>query len=340
MKAFVLLFLISFAPCVFANEGGQIEEVLIQSPSLEGNLLGISAERKVSIYLPPSYFTAKDRRFPVVYALHGNVSPTAEPRLWDKRFLELLDSLIADGTMKEMILVQPVARHQYGGCQYANSPVSGNWADFIVKELVEYMDRNYRTLAKPESRGLIGGSMGGRGVLDIALKFPGVYGVVYAQFPGQMGFQKFRNDGDADGWRQLLRSGVTDLSKDRLWRLVGFAVAFSPNPKSPPYFADFPMKLEGDAMRWDEEVLQRWAKFDPIEIAEENADPLNQLTALYFDCGDEDRGLEAIRKFSSVLKKQNIPHVFEEYKGGHGDPGAVRLKGRVLPALSRHLTFD
>jgi len=340
MKAVTFLLIISFTHCVFANEESRILDVLIQAPSLEGNLLGISAERHISIYLPPSYYTDKDRRYPVVYKLHGNRSPTAKRNPWGESFLDLLDTALVDGKLREMILVQPDGTHRYGGCQYANSPVSGNWADFVVKDLVEYMDRNFRTLAKPESRGLTGGSMGGRGVLDIALKFPGVYDVVYAQFPGQMGFRKFRRDANAEGWRKLIETDVSDFSKGGLGRLMGFAVAFSPNPKSPPYFADFPMKLEGDLMQWNEEVLQRWANFDPIEIAAKNADPLSELTALYIDCGDEDRGLEAIRLFSSILNDQNVPHAFEEYQGGHGDPGAKRLKSRVLPAFSKHLAFD
>ena len=239
-----------------------------------------------------------------------------------------------------MIVVQPDGRHRYGGSQYANSTVSGNWADFIVKDLVEYIDQNYRTLAKPESRGLVGSSMGGRGVLDIAFKFPGVYGVVYGMFPGQMGFQRFPHEGDSEIWRELILSGDPNPTKRSLIRALGFSVAFSPNPNSPPYFADFPMSLDGDSMKINEEVMKRWGHFDPIELADKNADPLLKLNGLYFDCGFSDRGLATIRLLASILSEKNIPHVFEQYEGGHGDPGAKRMKSRVLPVFSQQLVFE
>jgi len=308
---------------------------------LEENLLGDPAERQVLIYLPPSYYIDKDRRYPVVYRLHGNSIPSAPRNFYassGEPILELMDALIAEGSVKEMIIVLPDGRNKYGGCQYANSPVSGNWADFIVKELVEYIDLNYRTLANPESRGLTGGSMGGRGVLDIALKFPGVYGVVYARVPSQMGFLRFPRESDTEVWRHLILAKDPNTTKRGAARLLGFAVAFSPNPNSSPYLADFPMNLVGDSMQLNKEVMQRWATFDPIEIAAKNADSLLELNKLIFDCGTRDQGIEAARLFSSILTEKNIPHVFEEYEGGHGRPGNMR--DLVLPAFSKHLIFE
>ena len=50
---------------------GKLERIHVFGKSLEGNLLGESASPDVSIYLPPSYATARNRRYPVVYMLHG-----------------------------------------------------------------------------------------------------------------------------------------------------------------------------------------------------------------------------------------------------------------------------
>lgn len=343
MKLISFLFIITFTHFASIAQVTRINEVLIHSPSLEGNLLKDSADKYVTVYLPPSYYTDNNRRYPVVYYLHGNRSSTGPQNiisLFGQATLPLMDSLIEEKIIREMIVVQPDGRHRYGGCQYANSSVSGNWADFITKDLVEYIDKNYRTLSRPDSRGLVGSSMGGRGALDIALKFPGVYGVVYAMFPGQMGFQKFPRESDKEIWRELILSNDPHPTKGYLIRALGFSVAFSPNPNSPSYYTDFPMSLNGDSMKVNEKVIQRWAEFDPIEIAAKNADPLLKLNALYFDCGFSDRGLKAVRLFASILSDQNIPHVFEQYEGGHGDPGAKRMKSRVLPVLSENLVFE
>lgn len=159
-------------------------------------------------------------------------------------------------------------------------------------------------------------------------------------FPGRMGFQKFGVSGTAMQWRELILTKDPNPTKGYLRRLLGFAVSFSPNPGAPPYYADFPMTMDGDSTKINEEVMQRWAKFDPIELAVVNADPLLKLNALYIDCGFSDRLLEAVRLFASILSDQNIPHVFEQYEGGHGDPGAQRMKSRVLPTLSENLVFE
>ena len=50
---------------------GKLERVKVQGKSLAGNLMGESAAPEVSIYLPPSYATDSNRRYPVVYLLHG-----------------------------------------------------------------------------------------------------------------------------------------------------------------------------------------------------------------------------------------------------------------------------
>src|SRR5689334_10716164 len=50
---------------------GKVELIKVHGKALEGNLEGDSADRDVTVYLPPSYTTDQNRRFPVVYLLHG-----------------------------------------------------------------------------------------------------------------------------------------------------------------------------------------------------------------------------------------------------------------------------
>ncbi len=54
----------------FAAEGKLVYDK-VHSPAIEGNLLGDSADRSVIVYLPPSYETSPEQRYPVVYLLHG-----------------------------------------------------------------------------------------------------------------------------------------------------------------------------------------------------------------------------------------------------------------------------
>ena len=63
----------------------QVHEVVVHGASLEGNLLGVPSDRRVSIYLPPSYATSS-RRYPVLYVLHGILdSDRTWTVAWDNR---------------------------------------------------------------------------------------------------------------------------------------------------------------------------------------------------------------------------------------------------------------
>ena len=110
----------------------------------------------MNIYLPPSYDEG-DTRYPVVYSLHGH-NTTQNTTVARRVVPPAMDSLIEEGEVQEMIVVIP-----YGGSEswYANSSVGGNYADYIVKDVVEFVDGKYRTLAQCESRAIAGTSMGG-----------------------------------------------------------------------------------------------------------------------------------------------------------------------------------
>jgi enterochelin esterase-like enzyme len=157
---------------------GTIERLKVRGPALVGNLQGESPDRDVFIYLPPGYATSRNQRYPVVYLLHG-YSLTAERWMDFTRLGEVADRAIAAGTMKGMILVSPDGYTRHGGSMWSSSPTIGDWETYIAEDLVGYVDKNYRTLATRESRGLAGHSMGGYGTLRIGMKRPDVFSAMY-----------------------------------------------------------------------------------------------------------------------------------------------------------------
>jgi hypothetical protein len=50
---------------------GAVEKIKVHGASLEGNLEGDPADRDVFVYLPPSYASQPNRRYPVLYFIHG-----------------------------------------------------------------------------------------------------------------------------------------------------------------------------------------------------------------------------------------------------------------------------
>src|SRR5688500_224467 len=110
---------------------GKVERVKVHGQSLEGNLMGESAEPEVSIYLPPSYAGDRNRRYPVVYLLHGYTGTDLGYFGPSGRQLHVIaERVFGSGAAKEMILVMPNCMNAYGGCMYSNSVTAGNWEGY------------------------------------------------------------------------------------------------------------------------------------------------------------------------------------------------------------------
>jgi enterochelin esterase-like enzyme len=147
-----------------------MEKSRVESPALAGNLQGNDAQRDVHVYLPPGYAKG-NKRYPVVYFLHG-YAVTADVYVNDVlKIPAATDAAMSAGT-PEFIVVMPDAFTRFGGSFYGNSPVIGDWESWIAKDLVSWVDKKYRTVARREGRGLAGHSMGGYGTLRIGMKYP------------------------------------------------------------------------------------------------------------------------------------------------------------------------
>lgn len=83
-----------------------------------------------------------------------------------------LDKAAAAGLCPEVIVVGVEGGNSLGGSFYINSPVTGQWMDWVYKEAVAIVDGRYRTIAMAEGRLLAGFSMGGFGAWNIAIQHP------------------------------------------------------------------------------------------------------------------------------------------------------------------------
>ena len=342
------------------DKNGNIVQVNFYSQALEGNLLGDSPNRDVFVYLPPSYEHESKKRYPAVYLLHGNspsesaadfnpatrwvneVKNKASKNHPQRGIQSIMDSLIANGKAEEMIIVMPNGRNKYRGSHYVNSLVTGNWADHIAKDLVDFIDDNFKTIKGRNSRALAGYSMGGRGTLILGMKYPDVYGVIYAMSGGVMNFHKLPSTpNNIEEWEKVLRLKNLENVDWRSIRTIGLSAAFSPNPKNEPFYADFQYRLENGKLKPVPEVQNRWQQFDPVRMVDNYKNALLKLNGFRFDCGRFDSlVLEHNRALVKKLKSAGIPHEYEEYDARHGEKRNLRLEQKVLPYLSTALRFE
>lgn len=323
-------------PVVEGAAKARLERIKVPSAQIAGNLLGTPAERDVIIVLPPSYDRERRRRFPVVYALHG-YSIGAEQWIQEIHLPQTAEGAFARGA-PEMIIVLPDSKNVHNGAFYSNSVTTGNFENFIADELVDYIDARYRTLAKPESRGLVGHSMGGYGASRIGIRRAERYGALYLMAPccqspsGARGLT-------AEQVKQIeaLPSPAAAASMPfGLRGTLALASAWSPNPGKPPLFIDLPVDAEG---KEQPEILAKWTANAPLAFLDQYVGKVRKYRAIALDVGDRDGLVADTRRLHEALQAQGIDSRFEVYPGDHTSHVALRMQDHVLPFFGRNLAF-
>ncbi len=310
------------------------ERVTVRGASLERNLEGDSPDRGVIVYLPPSYATSRTRRYPVLYALHG-YSISNEKWTSEIRTPQTIEGAFATGT-REMIVVIANAQTRHNGSMYSNSVTTGNWEDFMSRDLVAYVDARYRTIANRSSRGIAGHSMGGYGTVRIAMRHPDVFSAFYAMSPCCM---SARSAPSAEMAKKLEAAAAAGQSEglDFFTRAtLASAAAWSPNPNAPPLYLDLPTK-NGEPQP---AVLARWAANSPLAMVDQYVANLRQYAAIALDVGDRDGLRTDTAELHRILDSYGIANSFELYSGDHVSNVADRMQNHVLPFFGRHLAFE
>jgi enterochelin esterase-like enzyme len=158
------------ASVVTAYAGGS---TVIEHP-LYANTIGI--QTSYNVLLPPGY-NESTRRYPVLYMLHGVAGDATE---WQSiGLLEAADRMIQDGEIEPMLIVLP-----NGGANYwVNHADGARWGDYLVADVVNSVDREYRTITDRSARAVGGLSMGGEGALRMAMLNPDVFAIAGAHSP-------------------------------------------------------------------------------------------------------------------------------------------------------------
>lgn len=321
---------------------GSVERIKVHGKLLEGNLSGDSPDRDVSIYLPPSYKKDSKKRFPVIYFLHGFTDDDAKWYGLQKHWINLpqiVDSVFTAGGAGEMIIVTPNAFTLFEGSMYSNSVTTGDWEDYIAKELVAYIDAHYRTIANAKSRGLAGHSMGGYGTMRIGEKHPEIFSSLYLLSPCCMvPGSNFPNDPESVSGIEAVKTADDVKNADFFTKIVfASAAAWSPNPVNTPLFLDLPVK-DGIPQQL---VQAKWWSNMPLATIDQYIPDIRQLKAIAFDAGDKDEQIAAgIKMLDSTLNNYRIKHTYEQYEGDHVNRIEERIERKMLAFFSDNLSFS
>ena len=318
----------------------------IESAALAGNPLGDPSRRLIGVYTPPKYDAEGSRVYPVLYLLHGytgDLAAVVSSRPWEPNVVQRIDRLIADGKMPPAILAIVDGNTRLGGSQYVNSVHNGNYAAYVIHDVLGQIDGTYRTVARPEGRGVLGKSTGGFASLHLTMNFPGHFGA-FASHSGDSYFRVCQVFGllraarVLDNYASFEEFVKAFEAKDKpkfedavTMEMLGYSAAYSPTAARAFAF-DLPIDLRTGAFRDD--VWARWLAFDPTEQIPHKKTELAALRLRYIDCGRRDEfGLDVgARIMAQQIRDLGLDVRHEEFDDDH-----MRIGYRYdvsLPALA------
>jgi S-formylglutathione hydrolase FrmB len=327
-----------------------VEMPVFASQVLAGNPLGDPADRRLPIVLPPDY-ARSERRYPVIVGVTGFTGKgimLLNEDAWQPNLVQRLERLYAEG-MAHAIFVLPDCFTRYGGSQYLNSSATGRYEDYVIDEIVPWVDANYRTIAAPEGRGVFGKSSGGYGSMILGMRHPDVFGAL-ACHSGDMCFELcYARDfpgfcdavnkagGVAAWWNEFSAKVKKPTSDFEALNILAMAACYSPDSAA-PLGIGLPVDLH--TCERIPEVWSRWLEWDPVELLDRYGENLRRLRLLYMDCGTRDEfNLHfGARLMARRLAARGISFTHEEFDDTHM---SVQYRYDVsLPKLAQALAHD
>ena len=174
---------------VSAQFDGRPPQSRVETKIIHSNVL--NAERAYSIFLPRSYDTDVNKKYPILYLFHG-MGGINTSWFQDQHTKEVADQLIASGEACEMIIVSPnaggnIAEGAWNG--YFDMP-GWKYETFFFTEFLPHIESTYRVIGDKQHRAIAGLSMGGGGATSYAQRYSDKFVAAYAMsalmnIPGQ-----------------------------------------------------------------------------------------------------------------------------------------------------------
>jgi len=310
---------------------------VIESETLAGNPLGDPARRPLYVYRSPGVAGGSAAAVASIYLLQpfgGQLDRWLARDSFEPTKFERIDALYAPEAepCPEAVIVFVDAWTSIGGSQFRNSPVTGNYLDYICDELVAFIDANYPTAPVSARRGVAGFSSGGYGAMTLPMLRPDVFGALASHagdalfevcylrdFPAAARALRDHFDGSLEVFLEQFATR-TEFDWGRFGDMLSvyaMAAAYSPDADRPGGVA---LPFDPLTGRLDTNVWERWLAHDPVRMAAGRAQALRGLRRIYLDAGRSDEyfldlGAQA---FSAELARLGVEHTLELFPGRHG----------------------
>jgi len=308
---------------------GNPQTIFIEAPSLANNKLDDKTQREVLVYLPPSYENKGDQHYPVLYLMHG-FGGTAQGWFSDDLPVHnIADQLNESGEIDEMIIVVPENGTTQTCSAYLDSPIQGNWQQFICQDLIEAIESNYRCKNGWHNRAIVGHSSGGDCVLKTLLLSPKMFKHGFAMSAPAIDASSFTfveelYEKHFESLQQV-NLGKQAIDSLDIWAhiiLSNLQITFA-DENNPPLYCKFPLE-EADFA-----ALQANTHTTRYQAHKKQLQDVN----LALDVGLKEYFLDKSRAFAQQIQADGYSVKLFEFDGGHVDHMAESML-YVLPYIS------
>lgn len=279
--------------CVCTVASVSAQSKVFENLKMPSKLLG--KEINYNIYLPESYETS-ERTYPVLYLLHGYSDDNTSWTHYGE-VKQIADKQIASGESTEMIIVMPD-----GGVSWYMNSADGSmpYEDVFVKELIPYIEANYKARSSKTARAIAGLSMGGYGSIHLSLRNPDLFIATCPLSAAIWNSDQMANmpEGQYAGYFDKLYGGTKQPGNGRL------------------------------TPTW-----KQYSVFDLVDTMP--AEDLRKV-AIYLDCGDDDFVYDGNVLFWSLLRKKGVRGELLIRNGNHNWPFWRSALPNVLNTVSGH----
>jgi S-formylglutathione hydrolase FrmB len=251
----------------------------------------LQRDMRINVILPRGY-EKSEAHYPVLYLCHGFTSNYHEfEYVGVPQYLNMFDMIV---------VMVDVGNSFYVNWALSEESQRNDFADHVCRDVIDYVDAHYRTIADRKGRAINGISMGGFGAFSLGLAHPELFCSI-ASHSGALKWAANYRDSLAQGkqswplWPQVLED---TLMRYRNIDIKGYSTMKERTPKGLPF-----LKPE-DADR-----------VDPFRLVLRI--PIEKLPHIYLDCGDKDFLISDTQDFMRLLMANNIPFVYGRSGGVH-----------------------